>query len=321
MRKGENIISIALAVLVVLTMLTLQRKWQNASLREVAASAEDLILTSIRGQAPNIAGFERVGTFRLNRHFRAGLYRKTHASLLFAAGKFVVYDTQNQLAFKVDTLEGSKDAWTQVYDFAGKDGLTPPGAQRKSVYSRDLTGDGKPDVIIGQYSGGAHCCTTVTLVELDAEGVRPLGKIDGLDGLPFEGMDLRKIGKDAQWKIVAHRPRQTLCGLHVDAPQVESVYGYVNGQYVDQTSQFGDYLEDELKQELKQWGNEKLRSLHLLQNIAVDYAQIGGKDEGKRFFAMNLSPFVDHIQQSGYEPNACIDDLGNLLDELEASGQ
>jgi hypothetical protein len=317
MRKGESIISVALAVFVVVTILTIQRKWQSASLREVAASAEDLILTSIHGQVPNIAGFELVTTFRLNRHFRAGLYRKIPASLLFAAGKFVVYDSNNQLAFKLDTLEGSKDSWTHVYDFAGREGLTPPGGERRAIYSRDLSGDGKPDVMIGQYSGGAHCCTTVTLIELGAAEVRPLGKLDGLDGLPFEGMDLRKIGKEPLWKIVTHRPRQTLCGLHEDAPEVESVYGYAHGQYVDQTSLYGDYLEDELKRDLKQWNNEKLRSLHLLQNIAVGYAETGKKDKGKRFFAMNLSPFVDHIQQLGYDPNGCIDDLDNLLDELE----
>jgi hypothetical protein len=42
MHKGESVISFALAVVVVLTFVALQRRWNPASLKEVASSAEDL---------------------------------------------------------------------------------------------------------------------------------------------------------------------------------------------------------------------------------------------------------------------------------------
>ena len=55
MHKGENVISFALAVVVVLTFVAIQRQWNPANLKEVASSAEDFILTStgIRGQVPD----------------------------------------------------------------------------------------------------------------------------------------------------------------------------------------------------------------------------------------------------------------------------
>jgi len=46
MQKGEYIISVALAISVVLTILAIQRKWQPASLKDVASSAGEFILSA-----------------------------------------------------------------------------------------------------------------------------------------------------------------------------------------------------------------------------------------------------------------------------------
>src|SRR3990170_5540594 len=110
MQKGENVISVALAAVVVLSILAIQRKWQPSSLKEVASSAEEFILTTtgIRGQVPDLAGFEKVKTFRLDR-YSAALYRASPAPLVFAPGRFVIYNRDNQPVFKLETLEGSKE--------------------------------------------------------------------------------------------------------------------------------------------------------------------------------------------------------------------
>ena len=317
MQKGENVISFALAVVVVLTFVAAQRQWSPATLKEVASSAEDFILTStgIRGQVPDLAGYEKLKTYGLG-SYRAALYRQSPTSLVFAAGRFVVYNQDNQPAFKLETLEGSRDSWTTLYDFNGRHGLPAPGSRGRPEYTKSLSGNGVPDVVVGQYSGGDHCCTVATIIELGKETVRVLGRIDGLDGLPFEGLEIRNIHKDKSWECVARHPYMTSCGAHPDTADVLSIYAFVNNQYTDQTDQYADYLNGVLRQNLTKWRQEKSRSLGLLETLAAGFAQLGQKDEGKRFFAMNFNIFLPSLQQQGIDPNVCLDDLQDLLDRL-----
>ena len=317
MNKGENVISLALAVVVLMTFVAIQRQWNPASLKEVASSAEDFILTStgIRGQVPDLVGYERLKTYPLE-NYRAALYRRSPAPLVFASGLLVVYDRNDQPAFKLETLEGSKDPWTTLYDFSGRRGLSVPGSRSRPEYTKSLTGDGVPDAVIGQYSGGDHCCTVATIIELGPDAVKALGRIDGMDGLPFEGLEIRNIHKDKSWECVAHRPYMTTCGTHPDAADVLSIYAFIDGQYVDDTKEYADYLNGVLRQNLTKWRQEKNFSLALLQTLAAQFAQLGQKDEGRRFFAMNLNPSLLNLQQRGIDPNACLDDLGSLMDRV-----
>jgi hypothetical protein len=319
MQKGENVISFALAVVVVLIFVAAQRQWSPATLKEVASSAEDFILTStgIRGQVPDLAGYEKLKTYRLD-SYRAALYRQSPAPLIFAAGRFVVYNQDNQPAFKLETLEGSRDSWTTLYDFNGRHGLPAPGSRGRPQYTKSLTGNGVPDVVVGQYSGGDHCCTVATIIELGKEAVRVLGRIEGLDGLPFEGLEIRNMHKGKSWECVAHHPYMTSCGAHPDTADVLSIYAFVNNQYTDQTYQYADYLNGVLRQNLTKWRQEKSPSLGLLETLAGEFAQLGQKDEGKRFFAMNFNLFVPSLQQRSIDPNVCLDELENLLDQLPA---
>jgi hypothetical protein len=317
MQKGENAVSVALAAIVLLVFIAVHQRWQPASLKEMASSAEDFILTTagLRGQVPEISGYEKVKTYKLGR-YQAGLYRASPAPLVFAPGRFVVYDPDGRPAFKIETLEGSKEPWTAVYDFAGRHGLTPAKSRVRPKYISDLTGEGVPEMIVGQYSGGDHCCTIATVLELGENAVRVLGRIGSLDGLPFEGLELRKIGKDSAWELIAHRPYRTLCGAHDDAADVLSVYGYVNGQYADLTAQNVDYLRGLLQKNLQKWAEEKNRSLQLLQTIAAGYAELGQREEGKRLFAMNLPLLLPELQKKGVDPNACLEDAEGLLNRL-----
>jgi len=136
MHKGENVISFALAVVVVLSFVAIQRQWNPASLKDIASTAEDFILTStgIRGQLPDLVGYERLKTYRLE-NFSAALYRRTPASLIFAPGRFVVYNREDQPVFKLETLEGSKDSWTTLYDFSGRHGLPVAGSRSRPEYA------------------------------------------------------------------------------------------------------------------------------------------------------------------------------------------
>ncbi len=317
MQKGENAVSVALAAIVLLVFIAVHQRWQPAGLKEMASSAEDFILTTtgLRGQVPEIAGYEKVKTYKLGR-YQAGLYRASPAPLVFAPGRFVVYDPQGRPAFKIETLEGSKEPWTAVYDFAGRHGLTPARSRARPKYVSDLTGEGEPEIIVGQYSGGDHCCTIATILELGEDSVRVLGRIGSLNGLPFEGLELRKIGKDAAWELIAHRPYRTLCGTYDDAADVLSIYGYTNGRYADLTAQHVGYLRELLRQNLQKWSNEKSRSLRLLQTVAASYAQLGQREEGKRLFAMDLPSLLPDLQKRGVDPNSCLEDAEGLFDRL-----
>jgi len=317
MQKGESVISVAVAAAVLLAFLVVQRRWQPASLKEMASSAGEFILTTtgLRGEAPEIAGYAKVKTFRLG-PYRAGLYRASPAPLVFAPGRFVIYDRANKPVFKLETLEGSKEPWTTLYDFAGRNGLPAPGSRARPAYTRSLAGTPEADIIIGQYSGGEHCCTTATVVELGTDSVKVLGSLSGLDGLPFEGLDVRKVDKDPAWELVAHRAYRTLCGLPADAPDVLAVFDYVNGQYTDQTSKHADYLQTLLRQNLQKWSRPRERSLQLLQTVAVSFAVLGSREEGKRFFAMNLPSVLPALRERGVDPNACIEDMEGLVARL-----
>lgn len=53
----------------------------------------------------------------------------------------------------------------------------------------DKTGDGTPDVAVGFFTGGAHCCSDLHFYELGANGVRKLKVIEGNDS------DVIAVGK------------------------------------------------------------------------------------------------------------------------------
>lgn len=318
MRKGEFLISSMLAVLVFLIVLGLQRNWQPSSLKNAAASAEKYVLgnPNARGGYPDIPGYERIDTFYLNRQFRAALYRSNSVSLGFAPGKLVIYNHENQVAYQVDTLEGARDAWTALYDFAGREGLPVRNGNPRPVYLRDLTGNHKSDLVIGLYSGGNRCCTTVNVLEAEKNSLKLIGHVDGLNGWPFSGLEIRRIGPDPIRELVVKRPHVTACGPREDAANVISVYSCSGDQYKDETLKFSDYLHGVLRENLAKWSREKNPSLGLLQTLAAQYAVLGQPDRAKQFFAQNLPRFLPQLKQQGFDGTACRDDLNSLVNRL-----
>ena len=318
-QKGQNAISAAMAAVILLIFIAVHQRWQLAGFKKVVASAKEYVLASAgpRGQVPELSGFAKVKTFALGT-YQGALYRASPAPLTFSPGRFVIYDSGNKPVFKLDTLEGSREPWTAVYDFAGRNGISVPGGRHKPKFTLDLTGDGTLEALIGQYSGGDHCCTVATIVELGKESVRVLGRIGGLDGLPFEGVELRKIDKNPSWEIIAHQPYRTLCGEHEDAADVLAIYGYVDGRWNDQTSRHVDYLRTLLRLNSQEWSRGKDRSLQLLQTIAGLHALLGEREMGKRQFAMGISALLPMLREKGIDINACLEDATGLLDRLSS---
>jgi len=54
----------------------------------------------------------------------------------------------------------------------------------------DLTGDGRPNIVAREFSGGAHCCTTYYIYEVSPQGVlTQIARIDAQNGGGFEDRD------------------------------------------------------------------------------------------------------------------------------------
>jgi hypothetical protein len=318
MHKGESVISIAITMLLVLVVLAIQKQWGPATLESMASSAEDYVLksTGLRGRFPNLPGYERVNTFWLGR-YHAALYRAVPSPLVFASYRFIIFDKNFKPIYRADSVETTTKPWTALYDFAGTHGRPDPRTGGYPIYARDLTGDGSPDVLLGQYSGGDHCCTTVTVIELGKDNqVKVLARIGGLDGLPFEGLDIRRLDHTKGRELVAHRPYQTVCGQHADAADVLAVYAYDDGKFTDQTSRFAAYLNQVLQQNLARWNKPKDRSLHLLQTLATNYSEVGNATTGDEFFQSNLPEFLQQLQTHGVDPQACAQAVARLTDSL-----
>ena len=98
----------------------------------------------------------------------------------------------------------------------------------ESIETKDITGDGIPELIMGVWSGGAHCCFSIILFSLGEE-LKKIAVIEGVDSSfefkDFEGDGIYElVGRDwtfAYWETsFANSP----------APQV--VLRYQHGKYV-----------------------------------------------------------------------------------------
>ncbi len=317
MHKGESFISIAIAATIIVLVLAIQKQWSPATFESMASSAEDFVLTTtgLRGRVPDLHGYERVKTFSLG-PYRAALYRAVPAPLIFAHYRFLIFDSNGRAVFRVASVEASTTPWTSLYDFAGRHGSPDLRTGGYPVYIRDLTGDGRPDVLLGQYSGGDHCCTTVTVLELGKGNIKVIGRIQGIDGMPFEGLEIRSLARTRGRDLIARRPYQTVCDSHAAAADVIAIYACQNGKFVLQTSRFSAYLNRVLQQDLAKWKQARERSLRLLQTLATDYAAVGQASTGEQFFQANLPLFSSQLQSNGVDPQTCAQNLAKLVTSI-----
>jgi hypothetical protein len=102
---------------------------------------------------------------------------------------------------------------------------------------------------------------------------------------------------------------------------VLAVYAFTGGHFQDETVNYGDFFQDVLRQDLAKWRLQKNHTMELLQTIAVDFAMVGQKDAGERFFALNLSQLMPNLQSHNIDPNACLDSLATLVDRLPVVNQ
>ena len=70
-----------------------------------------------------------------------------------------------------------------------EDEVDDPDELKRVAMGNDIIGDGEPDLVVSEYSGGAHCCFIVHIFEIGHE-FRKIATIDGRDSVPrFEHLD------------------------------------------------------------------------------------------------------------------------------------
>ncbi len=73
-----------------------------------------------------------------------------------------------------------------VYWFIGDTTANGPLVGR----GEDITGNGRPNIVIREFSGGAHCCTTYVIYEVGSPGVATeIARIDAQNGAGFQDRD------------------------------------------------------------------------------------------------------------------------------------
>lgn len=107
---------------------------------------------------------------------------------------------------------------------------------------QDLDSDGTIEVIVRNFSGGAHCCTSTTIHRWDGNGFAAIetGYMDGA-GLQFEDFN-----DDGYAEVII--PNQAFLyrfGSYVESFPPMTIFTYRNGELVDTTHQYLDRIRDQ----------------------------------------------------------------------------
>ena len=312
-KSGGAVLSLLLAATILLAVLALQ-KLSESPTEPSSSGAETGELSSASADGfriPRLDGMEAVEILEVGT-LRGVVYRYISPPLVFTQGKFILYDQELGLLYEIDTLEGSRDPWTRLYDFS------QPRRDRRPVplYARDLNGDQVPEVILGQYSGGAYCCTTATIMSVGVPGVRHLGRIEGISGLPFEGLEARDLNGDGVWELIVQVPLSVSCVSPSKAPLLPTVYAYRDGQFTRASADFSDYFERVLRQHLREWRLRRNRTVSILIHTSLLHSVLGRGGEGRTFFEENLKDVLGELEMVGVSRQACENDVMRLLDRV-----
>ncbi|MBD0269218.1 MAG: hypothetical protein ICV77_13115 [Cyanobacteria bacterium Co-bin8] len=108
-----------------------------------------------------------------------------------------------------------------------------------SVELIDLDNNGVPEIVLGAFTGGAHCCLAYTTYTWDGSGFQaiPFAPLDGGGG------EFRDLNQDGQIEFITlDNAFFYTFGSYAGSFPPNVILSFQNGQYVDTTPQFRDYL-------------------------------------------------------------------------------
>jgi hypothetical protein len=144
------------------------------------------------------------------------------------------------------------------------------GAGEKSIATRDLDGDGEPEVLVALYSGGAHCCTISTIWGFDAAtGAYTRLRHNWLDA----GYRLRDVGRDGTLEFDSRDARFAFAF----APYAFSwlpvqVYRWRDGKLVDVTRKFPKLLRRDAKRAFRTYRRVRREKDANVRGVLAGYA-------------------------------------------------
>lgn len=105
---------------------------------------------------------------------------------------------------------------------------------------RDLTGDGVPEVILAQFSGGAHCCFVHSVYSLTA----PPRLLLRANSAHTEELGTAQLDARGPLELIGNDWRFAYAyGLSfAESPALPLVYAYRGGRYVDDTLRFPQFV-------------------------------------------------------------------------------
>jgi hypothetical protein len=169
-------------------------------------------------QAAGVKAFTLASENTITKEYSLRFYSLATSSREAGYDAFEILHREKQAYYEADRRYSIKTVENTDY-------VPRPG---EPIETKDITGDGIPELIIGVWSGGAHCCFSVIIFSLGEE-LKKIAEIEGgdssLEFKDFEGDGIYEIvGRDwtfAYWETsFSNSP----------APQI--VLRYLHGKYV-----------------------------------------------------------------------------------------
>jgi hypothetical protein len=154
---------------------------------------------------------------------------------------------------------------------------------------QDINGDNLPEIIVSQYSGGAHCCSATTVYSLSPEPKKILDVQTG----NCEG-DFQDLDHDGKLEFVTCEDTWAYekCAFAFSPmPIVVFTYSSAAGKYAPDTPQYREHFQKDIAESIAQAEKDfadpardpDLDACSVLRPI-LDLMYIGGFDEGVALF-------------------------------------
>ena len=160
-----------------------------------------------------------------------------------------------------------------------------------NVQLRDLDSDGTSEVIVQNYSGGAHCCTNTTIHRWNGTQFTTVetGFLDGL------GVTLDDLDNNGQTELLlADQAFLYRFGSYIESFPPEVILTYQAGELIDITHQFPERIQAQAQtvQEtfLAVRAEHDFRSNAMLASYVALSSQVGELDAAWQFMLDNHDP-------------------------------